>query len=107
MTGYTGPNFGHRRNSNTSQNNRRGSIANVRRGSVTTQKDVEVAQDDHITPFHDPAGKPLRRHGTETFGDIIMHPIKELQLHHKRAEAYQAEKEVWDEKQEHNPSPFE
>ncbi|KAI8082476.1 bacterial low temperature requirement A protein-domain-containing protein [Gilbertella persicaria] len=51
-----------------------------------------------IEPLHDPAGKPLRRHGTDTIGDLLLHPLKELQLHHKRAEAYKVEKKAWDEK---------
>jgi hypothetical protein len=53
---------------------------------------------DHIAPLHDPAGKPLRRHGTETIGDLLLHPLKELQLHHKRFEAYEHEKKGWNEK---------
>jgi hypothetical protein len=55
-------------------------------------------QDKDIKPLHDPAGKPLRRYATETIGDIIMHPIKEMQLFHKRNEAYEAEKNAWNEK---------
>lgn len=98
-----GPNFGHRKNSTTSQQiHRRGSVASH------VKRDVKVTTDDHISPLHDPAGKPLRRHGTETIGDIIMHPIKELQMHHQRTEAYQAEKEVWDKTHEHeHTSPLE
>ncbi|KAL0084884.1 bacterial low temperature requirement A protein-domain-containing protein [Phycomyces blakesleeanus] len=48
---------------------------------------------DQVTaPTHDPAGRPLRRHGTETFGDVLLHPLKELELHRKRVEEFDAEK---------------
>lgn len=53
---------------------------------------------EHIAPLHDPTGRPLRRHGTETIGDLILHPLKELQLHQKRAGAYETEKNEWNEK---------
>lgn len=53
---------------------------------------------EHILPLHDPSGKPLRRHGTETFGDLFLHPLKEFQLHQKRMDAYEAEKNEWNEK---------
>ncbi|KAI8371139.1 bacterial low temperature requirement A protein-domain-containing protein [Blakeslea trispora] len=53
---------------------------------------------DDVSPFHDPLGKPIRRHNTDTIGDFIMHPLKEFQLHHKRGEAYQTEKKIWNEK---------
>lgn len=52
----------------------------------------------HISPYHDPHGKPLLRHGTETIGDVLLHPLKEFQRHTKRAGAYQAEKNEWNEK---------
>jgi hypothetical protein len=56
-------------------------------------------QHDHaVTPLHDPAGKPLRRHGTETIGDVLLHPFKELKLHHQREEAYELERREWNEK---------
>lgn len=59
---------------------------------------VHGAHGDHIAPYHDPAGKPLRRHGTETIGDILCNPIRELQLHQKRFQAYENEKKEWNEK---------
>ncbi|KAI9276379.1 bacterial low temperature requirement A protein-domain-containing protein [Sporodiniella umbellata] len=51
-----------------------------------------------VTPLHDPAGKPLKRHGTETIGDVLLHPLKEMRLHHQREEAYESEKREWNEK---------
>ena len=60
--------------------------------------DANLEHSDKVTPLHDPAGKPLRRHGTETIGDLLLHPLKELQLHTKRFEAYEAEKQEWNEK---------
>jgi hypothetical protein len=51
-----------------------------------------------VAPLHDPAGRPLRRHGTETFGDVLLHPFKELQLHNKRANAFETERKEWNEK---------
>lgn len=55
-------------------------------------------REERIAPYHDPMGRPLRRHGTETIGDLLLHPLKELQLHHKRADAYETEKKEWNEK---------
>ncbi|KAI9481656.1 MAG: bacterial low temperature requirement A protein-domain-containing protein [Benjaminiella poitrasii] len=56
-------------------------------------------QHDSISPLHDPAtGKPLRRHGTELIGDLLLHPLKEYQLHQKRLEVYEVEKNAWNEK---------
>ncbi|KAG1473978.1 hypothetical protein G6F56_000637 [Rhizopus delemar] len=54
--------------------------------------------DQIVTPLHDPTGKPLKRHGTETIGDVLLHPFKELRLHHQREEAYESEKREWNEK---------
>ncbi|KAI8378830.1 bacterial low temperature requirement A protein-domain-containing protein [Choanephora cucurbitarum] len=62
------------------------------------QPHVVYSNGDAISPLHDHSGKPIRRHGDDTIGDMLMHPLKELQLHHKRNEAYQAEKKVWNEK---------
>ncbi|KAI9023541.1 bacterial low temperature requirement A protein-domain-containing protein [Phycomyces nitens] len=52
---------------------------------------------DQVTaPTHDPAGRPLRRHGTETFGDVLLHPIRELELHRKRIKEFDEEKKEFD-----------
>ncbi|KAI8636623.1 bacterial low temperature requirement A protein-domain-containing protein [Parasitella parasitica] len=61
---------------------------------------IRIRTNEHetVAPLHDPAGKPLRRHGTETIGDVLLHPLKEFQLHQKRSEAYQTEKIAWNEK---------
>lgn len=65
---------------------------------ITTKSSSKSITEANVQPMHDPAGKPLRRHGTETIGDILMHPIKEMQLYQKRNEAYEAEKNAWNEK---------
>lgn len=68
---------------------------------VTTGTQRQEFHGDHperVAPLHDPAGKPLRRHGTETIGELLLHPLKELQLHTKRTEAYEVEKTEWNEK---------
>ncbi|KAG2210299.1 hypothetical protein INT47_003284 [Mucor saturninus] len=70
--------------------------SSIRSASVRGQLHGEHGA--HIAPYHDPAGKPLRRHGTETIGDLLLHPLKELQLHQKRVDAYEAEKNQWNEK---------
>ncbi|KAG2221830.1 hypothetical protein INT45_003544 [Circinella minor] len=40
--------------------------------------------------------QPHRRHGHETFGDLMLHPIKEFELHRQRLHEYQEEKKNWD-----------
>lgn len=69
-------------------------------GASSIRSGVRVHTNEHeaVSPLHDPAGKPLRRHGAETVGDVLLHPLKEFQLHQKRAEAYEAEKTAWNEK---------
>jgi hypothetical protein len=66
----------------------------IRSGGYRTQGE----HGEVIAPLHDPAGKPLRRHGTETIGDLLLHPLKELKMHQKRTEAYEAERNSWNEK---------
>ena len=39
--------------------------------------------------------QPHRRHGHETFGDLMLHPIKEYELHRQRLHEYQEEKKNW------------
>ncbi|KAI7898703.1 bacterial low temperature requirement A protein-domain-containing protein [Cokeromyces recurvatus] len=68
---------------------------------ISQQSKATAPYDDNntVSPLHDPmTGKPLRRHGTELIGDVLLHPLKEYQLHQKRLEAYEAEKNVWNEK---------
>ncbi|CEP16527.1 hypothetical protein [Parasitella parasitica] len=75
--------------------------SNISNGSGAVGANViRIRTNEHetVAPLHDPAGKPLRRHGTETIGDVLLHPLKEFQLHQKRSEAYQAEKTAWNEK---------
>lgn len=73
-------------------------IKNTSHISTRTAPSHKSYNEPEIKPLHDPMGKPLRRHGTETIGDILMHPIKEMQLFQKRHEAYEAEKNAWNEK---------
>lgn len=71
-------------------------VSSIRSNSVRGR--IHGERGAHIKPYHDPTGKPLRRHGTETIGDLLLHPLKELQLHQKRVDAYEAEKNQWNEK---------
>lgn len=45
---------------------------------------------------YDAAGKPLVEHGTETYGDIMLHPAQQFHLHKMRMEKYKREAEVWE-----------
>ncbi|CAO3606936.1 unnamed protein product [Mucor hiemalis] len=72
--------------------------SNVTSGNRSLRNEIHGEHRDQVTPLHDPAGKPLRRHGTETIGELLLHPLKELQLHAKRSEAYEAERTEWNEK---------
>ncbi|KAI7866721.1 bacterial low temperature requirement A protein-domain-containing protein [Spinellus fusiger] len=54
--------------------------------------------DQPIKPKHDPAGRPLRRHGTETFGEVFLHPLKELDMHRQRIQAFESEDKEFCEK---------
>lgn len=67
---------------------------------LDTKKHHTALRRNHteINPLHDPKGRPLRRHGTETIGDVILHPFKEFKLHRQRQEDYDQEKRDWNEK---------
>ncbi|KAI8977110.1 bacterial low temperature requirement A protein-domain-containing protein [Mycotypha africana] len=70
-------------------------------GNSTHSGDIVYDSQHHqrlVAPLHDPSGKPFRRHGSETIGELLLHPLKEFQLHQKRSEAYEAEKVSWNEK---------
>lgn len=43
----------------------------------------------------DDNGKPIYNHGDETFGDILTHPIEELNAHHHRKEEFQTRVGRW------------
>lgn len=50
---------------------------------------------------HDRFGRPLRaKIGHETFGDIMLHPIKEFEAHRQRVQEFKEEREHWE--QEHH-----
>ncbi|KAI8142231.1 bacterial low temperature requirement A protein-domain-containing protein [Fennellomyces sp. T-0311] len=46
-------------------------------------------------------GRPMRRHGHETFGEAFLHPIKEYELHRQRVQDYNEEKRIYE--QNHDP----
>ncbi|KAI8086234.1 bacterial low temperature requirement A protein-domain-containing protein [Halteromyces radiatus] len=52
----------------------------------------------NFAPQHDKDGKPIKTHGPETFGDIMLHPIKQLEFHRRRLSVFEHEKKEWDEK---------
>ncbi|KAL7315648.1 hypothetical protein PS15m_004838 [Mucor circinelloides] len=98
-------NAGERRPSHTSHQMANESHFSNRSGgagasSIRSGIRIHTNEHDVVAPLHDPAGKPLRRHGTETIGDVLLHPLKEFQLHQKRTEAYETEKTDWN---EHHP----
>lgn len=50
---------------------------------------------------HDRFGRPIRaKIGHETFGDIVLHPIKEFEAHRQRIQEFKEEREHW-EKEHH------
>lgn len=53
---------------------------------------------ENVSPLHDKNGKPIKRTAHETFGEAILHPIKELELHRKRQHEFEEERKVWEEK---------
>ncbi|KAI9484498.1 bacterial low temperature requirement A protein-domain-containing protein [Zychaea mexicana] len=55
----------------------------------------------HRRPVSSSGYQPHRRHGHETFGDVMLHPIKEYELHRQRVHEYQEDKKVWE--QQHDP----
>jgi hypothetical protein len=80
--------------SNISRTRSNGGASSIRSGGYRTQG----GQDEIVAPLHDPLGKPLLRHGTETIGDLLLNPLKEFQLHQKRNAAYEVERASWNEK---------
>ncbi|KAF7724578.1 hypothetical protein EC973_000886 [Apophysomyces ossiformis] len=49
-------------------------------------------------PLHDALGRPIRRHGPETFGEVMLHPLKELELHRQRIQEYEQQKKEYEAK---------
>lgn len=97
-----------------SNNSRRSRLLNVNGRSVGNQSNISCTSvgdcassirsgSYRIQEEHDPNRKPHRKHGAETIGDLLSHPLKEYQLHQKRVEAYEAEMASWNEK---HPEPI-
>jgi hypothetical protein len=54
-------------------------------------------ENEFDTPMqYDATGKPFVAHGTETFGDIMLHPTQQYHLHKQRMENYKREVETWE-----------
>lgn len=87
----------------SSRNERRGSRAT----SHSTRHRFMNAQTSSVHDKHD---RPIRRHGHETFGDALMHPFREYELHKQRVKEYEEELkkwERWDEEKSQRSAPFE
>lgn len=65
------------------------------------REDVEMQQidfDDHKSSYRRSVGeRPTYHHGEETFGDVISHPIEQLEAHRKRRQTYLHEMKDWEE----------
>ncbi|KAI8065692.1 bacterial low temperature requirement A protein-domain-containing protein [Gongronella butleri] len=59
---------------------------------------------ENLAPAHDKEGRPMFAHGPETFGDIMMNPIRQLELHRRRVSIFEHEKSQWDEKHHQQPT---
>lgn len=67
-----------------------------RRGSRATSHSTRHRFLNGLTaPLHDRHGRPIRRHGQETFGDALMHPFREYELHKQRMKEYEEEMKKW------------
>ncbi|CAO3625915.1 unnamed protein product [Cunninghamella blakesleeana] len=71
-------------------------------GSIISKITTRSKAESVIAPLHDKDGKPIRTHGPETFGDIMLHPFKELDLHRRRVSLFESEKKDWKEKHKHD-----
>lgn len=71
-------------------------------GSIISKVTTRSKAESVIAPLHDKDGKPIRTHGPETFGDIMLHPFKELDLHRRRVSLFESEKKDWKEKHKHD-----
>ncbi|KAI9304417.1 bacterial low temperature requirement A protein-domain-containing protein [Cunninghamella echinulata] len=67
-------------------------------GSIISKITTRSKNESVVAPLHDKDGKPILSHGPETFGDIMLHPFKEFDLHRRRVSLFEAEKKEWDEK---------
>lgn len=71
-------------------------------GSAISKLPSSTGGSSNFTPQHDKEGKPIKSHGPETFGDIMLHPIKQLEFHRRRMSVFEHEKHDWDEKHPHS-----
>ncbi|KAF7727713.1 Pre-mRNA-splicing factor cef1 [Apophysomyces ossiformis] len=67
-------------------------------GNEREKYDVEMQSID-IREEKNTYAQPTYHHGDETFGDVLSHPISELQAHRKRKEDFEAELQSWNENQ--------
>ncbi|ORZ19573.1 bacterial low temperature requirement A protein-domain-containing protein [Absidia repens] len=67
-------------------------------GSALSKFPSSTGGSSNFTPQHDKDGKPIKSHGPETFGDIMLHPIKQLELHRRRQSVFEHEKQEWNDK---------
>ncbi|CAO3587011.1 unnamed protein product [Absidia cylindrospora] len=75
-------------------------------GTPSNKAPSTTGGSSNFTPEHDKEGKPIKSHGPETFGDIMLHPIKQLEFHRRRLSVFEHEKHDWDEKHpHHDPLP--
>ncbi|KAI8344611.1 bacterial low temperature requirement A protein-domain-containing protein [Chlamydoabsidia padenii] len=70
-------------------------------GSALSKLPSSTGGSSNFTPQHDKEGKPIKSHGPETFGDIMLHPIKQLEFHRRRMSVFEHEKHEWEEKHPH------
>ncbi|CAO3618416.1 unnamed protein product [Cunninghamella echinulata] len=66
-------------------------------GSIISKITTRSKNESISGPLHDKDGKPILSHGPETFGDIMLHPFKEFDLHRRRVK--------WDEKHSEKDRP--
>ncbi|KAG0165959.1 hypothetical protein DFQ28_003309 [Apophysomyces sp. BC1034] len=55
-----------------------------------------LRESEATAPLHDAFGRPIRRHGPETFGEVMLHPLKELELHRQRNQEYTQQKQEYE-----------
>lgn len=70
---------------------RRGSSAGDQ--EILTKSDSDTATED--VELHEVDSPPIYKHGDETFGDIITHPVQEYEAHKQRKTEYEDHRASW------------
>ncbi|KAL0079676.1 bacterial low temperature requirement A protein-domain-containing protein [Phycomyces blakesleeanus] len=68
---------------------------------MRTDSDLDFVYEEK-EEYRPEQGQPVYHHGDETFGDIITHPIEQLQAHRQRRQEYEGQVHTWEDRVAHD-----